>query len=103
MESGELTCTFGEKASLAKSDNNTYIDQPHFIYIPPKEMFSLFEGFISLYEKREISFDETYLDLAKAMDVAPLKNRALKEVQDILVPVLKKCNISIIRKGIAFI
>lgn len=52
-------------------------------------MFSLFEGFISLYEKREISFDETYLDLAKAMDVAPLKNDALKEVQDILAPVQK--------------
>lgn len=51
LDSGELACTFGEKASLAKSDNNTYIDQPHFIYIPPREMFSLFEGFISLYEK----------------------------------------------------
>lgn len=102
LESGELACTFGEKASLAKSDNNTYIDQPHFIYIPPREMFSLFEGFISLYEKREISFDETYLDLAKSMDVAPLKNDALKEVQDILAPVLKKCNISIIKKGNRF-
>lgn len=52
LESGELACTFSEKASLAKSDNNTYIDQPHFIYIPPREMFSLFEGFISLYEKK---------------------------------------------------
>lgn len=90
LESGELACTFGEKASLAKSDNNTYIDQPHFIYIPPREMFSLFEGFISLYEKREISFDETYLDLAKTMDVVPLKNDALKEVQDIFAPALKK-------------
>lgn len=51
LDAGELAYTFGEKALLAKSDNNTYIDQPHFIYIPPREMFSLFEGFISLYEK----------------------------------------------------
>ncbi len=102
LDSGELACTFGEKASLAKSDNNTYIDQPHFIYIPPREMFSLFEGFISLYEKREISFDETYLDLAKAMDAAPLKNEALKKVQDMLVPVLDKWNINVVRKGNRF-
>lgn len=99
---GELAYTFGEKALLAKSDNNTYIDQPHFIYIPPREMFSLFEGFISLYEKREISFDETYLDLAKAMDAAPLKNEALKKVQNMLAPVLKKWNISVLRKGNRF-
>lgn len=29
------------------------------------------------------------------MDVASLKNEALKEVQDILAPVLKKLNISV--------
>lgn len=102
LDAGELAYTFGEKALLAKSDNNTYIDQPHFIYIPPQEMFSQFEGFISLYEKREISFDETYLDLAKAMDAAPLKNEALKKVQNMLAPVLKKWNISVLRKGNRF-
>lgn len=102
LEAGELAYTFSEKASLAKTDNNTYIEQPHFIYIPPREMFSLFEGFISLYEKREISFDETYIDLAKAMDVAPLKNEALKEVQDMLTPLLKKWDIKVVRKGNRF-
>ena len=102
LESGELACTFGEKASLAKTDNNAYISQPHFIYIPPREMFSLFEGFISLYEKREISFDETYLDLAKAMDAAPVKNEALKEVQDMLSPLQEKWKIKVLRKGNRF-
>lgn len=102
LESGELSCTFSEKSSLAKSDNNTYIAQPHFIYIPPREMFSLFEGFISLYEKREISFDETYLDLAKAMDAAPLKNEALNDVMDMLAPVLQKWKITVERKGNRF-
>lgn len=102
LESGELACTFGEKASLAKTDNNAYIPQPHFIYIPPREMFSLFEGFISLYEKREISFDETYLDLAKAMDAAPLKNEALREVQDMLSPLQEKWKIKVLRKGNRF-
>lgn len=102
LDAGNLAYTFGEKASLAKSDNNTYIEQPHFIYIPPREMFSLFEGFISLYEKREISFDETYYDLAKAMDVAPLKNEALKEAREMLEPILKEWNINVERRGNRF-
>lgn len=102
LDSGELAYTFSEKASLAKTDNNTHIEQPHFIYIPPREMFSLFEGFISLYEKREISFDETYLDLAKAMDAAPLKNESLKEALKMLTPLREKWNINVVRKGNRF-
>ena len=102
METGRLSFNFGEKASLAKTDNNAYLEQPSFIYIPPREMFSLFEGFISLYEKREISFDETYLDLAKAMDAAPLRNEALKDAQDMLAPLLKKWNVKVLRKGNRF-
>ena len=102
LDSGELNFNFGGKASLAKTDNNAYVEQPHVIYIPPREMFSLFEGFISLYEKREISFDETYLDLAKAMDAAPLKNGALKKVRDMLAPVQEKWNVSVVRKGLTF-
>lgn len=102
LDADGITYNFGERASLVKTDNNAYIVQPHFVYIPPREMFSLFEGFISLYERREISFDETYLDLAKAMDAAPLKNEALKEAMDMLAPLLEKWNISVMRKGNRF-
>ncbi|MBD3589519.1 ATP-binding protein [Bacteroides sp. GM023] len=102
LTAGDIAYNFGERASLVKTDNNVYIEQPHFIYIPPREMFSLFEGFISLYERREISFDETYLDLAKAMDISPLKNEALKEAKDILAPILAKWNIDVMRKGNRF-
>lgn len=101
-KTGTLEYSFGEKASLAKTDNNAYIEQPHFVYIPPREMLSLFDGFISLYEKREISFDETYLDLAKALDVAPLRNAALQEAHNMLSPVLAKWNIEVVRRGNQF-
>lgn len=101
-DTGDIAYNFGERASLVKTDNNAYIEQPHFIYIPPREMFSLFEGFVSLYERREISFDETYLDLAKAMDAAPLKNEALQAATDMLSPILEKWNIGVTRKGNRF-
>ena len=54
------------------------------IYIPSKEIISWFEGFIALYDKREVSFDETYNDLAinlslpKCKIVSPLITSALQ-------------------------
>ncbi|MDO9215379.1 MAG: ATP-binding protein [Methylococcales bacterium] len=44
------------------------------IFIPAKEVLSVFPNFISLYEKFALSFDETYYDLCKAIDNPLLKN-----------------------------
>lgn len=44
-----------------------------FVYIPPREMFSLYEGFIGLTSRREISFDQTYIKLAHSLSVPVLK------------------------------
>ncbi|WP_022949217.1 AAA family ATPase [Methylohalobius crimeensis] len=45
------------------------------VYLPSKEMISFFEGFISLYETRELSFDETFRDLAVKLSSPRLKER----------------------------
>lgn len=50
-----------------------YIPVLKFVYIPPREMFSLFEGFIGLTSKREISFDQTYIKLAHSLSLPVLK------------------------------
>ena len=58
-----------------------------FIYIPPREMFSLFEGFIGLTQRREISFDQTYINLAQALSVPALRdmeNNPLKAAIELL-------------------
>lgn len=39
------------------------------IFVPSKEIVSLFEGLIGLFEKYEIQLDESYRDLAVAMSV----------------------------------
>jgi AAA15 family ATPase/GTPase len=44
------------------------------VYLPSKEVVSFFEGFLSLYEKREVSFDETYKDLSLHLSANKLKN-----------------------------
>lgn len=42
------------------------------VYIPPKEMISTTEHFLSLYEDYHLDFEETYYDLTKLLD-KPLK------------------------------
>lgn len=45
---------------------NAFVSRP--LFVPSKEMVSLFKGLIGLFEKyREFPLDETYLDLAIAM------------------------------------
>lgn len=60
------------KATVKLEANEKWNDH-HFIYIPPREMFSLFEGFIGLSSKREISFDQTYINLAHALALPVLR------------------------------
>ena len=43
------------------------------VFLPSKEIVSFFEGFLALYEKREVSFDETYRDLALHLSSPKLK------------------------------
>ena len=44
------------------------------VFIPAKEMLSFYEGFVSLYETRESSFDEIYYNLARSLGLSALKN-----------------------------
>jgi AAA15 family ATPase/GTPase len=61
----------------------------HVIYIPPREMLSVFEGFIGLIGKREISFDETYISLAKALSI-PLLRKDIPNPLQSAVSILEK-------------
>jgi len=51
------------------------------LYIPIIEMLSWYEGFRVLYENRELNFDSTYYDLARALAFPKLKGTLLKDAQ----------------------
>ena len=53
------------------------------LFFPAKEVLSLFPKFISLYDKYELSFDETYYDLCKAIDNPLLKEPDWSLIQKI--------------------
>lgn len=46
LDTGAITYNFGERASLVKTDNNVYVDQPPFIYIPPREFLKSIQLFM---------------------------------------------------------
>jgi ABC-type transport system involved in cytochrome c biogenesis ATPase subunit len=43
------------------------------IFLPPREVLTLFPGFVSAYMRRELEFDRTYYDLCVALDAKPLR------------------------------
>jgi predicted ATPase len=43
------------------------------VFLPSREILALYEGFVSAYQKRELSFDETYYDACVALNATPIK------------------------------
>lgn len=48
------------------------------VYIPTREMLSIFPGFTTTYEEHYLEFEETYYDIAKALNGAAKKKHSPK-------------------------
>jgi len=59
---------------------------PRSIFVPSREALALYEGFIAAYEGRELSFDETYYDLCKALSATPLRGPRMKAARRLVRP-----------------
>lgn len=83
---------------FANKENQCYFD-PSIItllpnakgkFIPPNEVLAMYYGFTASYEKRELSFDQSYYDLCKALAATPLKKKngilsqLVSDLEDIL-------------------
>lgn len=66
---------------------SAYLKAPP-IFIPTREMLSIFPGFASVYENQHLEFDETYYDLAKALNGNARKKHVAKVQQ--LIETLEK-------------
>ena len=75
IDGKELSFSFSTTSkTTVKIEKDDKWDDCQFIYIPPREMFSLFEGFIGLSSKRELSFDQTYINLAHSLALPVLRD-----------------------------
>lgn len=58
-------------------DYKTY--QSEAVFIPTKEVLSFMKGFNSLYEKYDLSFDQTYQDICLLLDLPEIRPETLLE------------------------
>ena len=56
------------------------------IFIPSRETFAMYEGFVAAYTDRELSFDETYYDLCVALSANAIKGKRLKAANALIGP-----------------
>ncbi len=54
------------------------------IFIPTKEILSIYNGFAAALRNRELEFDSTYLDLADALALTPLKGERAAQVKPLI-------------------
>jgi energy-coupling factor transporter ATP-binding protein EcfA2 len=71
-----------ELVFLRKFTTSSILIRP--LTIPTKEILSIHAGFAAALRNRELGFDSTYLDLADALALTPLKGEASKSVKPII-------------------
>ena len=73
------------------------------VFIPPREVLAMYPGFTAAYEGRELSFDETYYDLCKALSAAPLRGQRAEAIEATLAPLEQILGGKVVLKGDRFL
>lgn len=88
---------------ISANQDSTFplMDDVSTIYIPPNDVLAIYPGFAASYKKRELSFDQTYYDICRALEPTPLKQKELNldKVNDALEKLLLG---KVIQKGDRF-
>jgi predicted ATPase len=84
--------------SNVKLDKYEELGNVSSLYLPPREMFSTYEGFESLVKNREVSFDATYVYLVEALKSLLLKGPRYEEIKKIIQPLEDVLGAKVIKK-----
>lgn len=82
---GVTIFTRGKKKLEVRSDSWKTVEPT--IYLPTREVLAMYEGFVSAYQAREISFDETYYDACVALGQSVLRGPRSEEAQRLIAPI----------------
>jgi energy-coupling factor transporter ATP-binding protein EcfA2 len=63
------------KTEVRLKDLPVHFPEAAPVFFPTREMVSVFPGFAAAYRERELEFDETYYDLALALEATPLRGK----------------------------
>lgn len=67
------------QAIAIQKDHNYQQYRQEPVFIPTKEVLSFMKGFVSLYQRYELSFDETYNDICVLLDLPSQRPELLHE------------------------
>jgi hypothetical protein len=71
-DDGRLLFKLTQPGRLTHLENHLNRSKPS-VFLPAREAFSMFEGFVSAYKNKELAFDETYFDLCVALGDNPAR------------------------------
>jgi predicted ATPase len=102
-ESIDVQATFGQDASMsfrlsAKDEKYSAAFNPFPLnllkptFIPAREILSHFTGFAAALRNRELAFDKTFLDLADALALTPLKGKKAEQIKSITTSLEQQMN-----------
>lgn len=69
------------------------------VFLPSREALAMYEGFISAYANRELSFDETYYDLCVALSGGALRGKRLDMAGELVHPLEHVLGGKVVLKG----
>lgn len=114
VPSARVRASWGEQGALAfsfsaRSTEKVRLEELHLekhtpsaLFIPSKEILSIFPGFSATLERRELSFDDTYLHLAKSLHLPPLKQPLAVDVSRLLSDIEESIQASVVKKDNRF-
>lgn len=97
-EDREFSFGFSTLGKLAiKGDTLPAIES--CLFMPTRELLSMYPGFIAAYEGRELEFDDTYYDLSVALSATPLRGPRLASASELLAPLEDAVLRKVVLKG----
>lgn len=87
-----LTFTFAtnSKSEVRVESVPEHLDKATPVYLPSRELMSIYPGFVSLYDAHQLEFDETMRDTCSLLGLPPLRRnaqgvgQALRPIESIL-------------------
>lgn len=97
---GVTLFTRGKKKFEVRSDSWKTVEPT--IFLPTREVLAMYEGFIAAYQKREISFDETYYDVCMALSENVLRGPRSEEAKKLIAPIEEALGGKVVLQGNRF-
>ncbi|WP_257159127.1 AAA family ATPase [Corynebacterium cystitidis] len=69
------------------------------VFLPARDLLSIYPGLVSLYDSREVSFDETWRDTALLLGRSALKGPRGDKANELLLPLLESLEGTVIEEN----